>query len=374
MAQTGTYRKINFAKRETVLLVFLFLLLVLSALYPQQIIHYPSFIHWDTILTLTGLLIITTGLKESGYFNVFSGQVLKRLKSERSLAFFLMLFSVMLSAFLTNDITLFIVIPVTFSIQDLVKNDISRLIIFEAIAVNVGSTLTPIGNPQNIFLWHQWDISFMAFVLKMAPLVAILIGVLLLFVLNVFSKGKIKFSHEAVNSVKQRKSLFILSAIMLPVFIIALEMGMVQFLLPVVFLIYLVGYGGVLLKVDWLLLVLFMIIFIDFHIVSTIPGIADNMEGFNLVPAGHVYLFSGLVSQVISNVPAAVFISKFSDDWFAITYGVNVAGNGLVIGSLANIIALRMAGNPRIWLSFHKYSIPYFLVSGTLVYILFFIL
>ena len=72
--------------------------------------------------------------------------------------FFLILFSVLLSTFLTNDVTLFIVIPLTVGIQNLVKNDISKLIVFEAISVNVGSALTPIGNPQNLFLWYKWNI------------------------------------------------------------------------------------------------------------------------------------------------------------------------------------------------------------------------
>jgi Na+/H+ antiporter NhaD/arsenite permease-like protein len=87
-----------------------------------------------------------------------------------------------------------------------------------------------------------------------------------------------------------------------------------------------------------------------------------------------VFLFSGLISQFISNVPASVFVSKFSDNWFAITYGVNVGGNGLVFGSLANIIAMRLAKNKQIWLSYHKYSIPYFLITGGIIYVLFFIL
>ena len=73
-------------------------------------------------------------------------------------------------------------------------------------------------------------------------------------------------------------------------------------------------------------------------------------------------------------MPASVFVSKFTHNWFAITYGVNVGGNGLVIGSLANIIALRMVESKGIWLNFHKYSIPYFLITGGIAYVLFFVL
>ncbi|HIP49338.1 MAG TPA: hypothetical protein EYG92_10295 [Lutibacter sp.] len=79
---------IEFVKKEAVLFIFLSLLAIVTILHPYEIISYPSFVDWRTIIALTGLLIITTGLKESGYFNVFSRKVLKRLKSERNLSFF----------------------------------------------------------------------------------------------------------------------------------------------------------------------------------------------------------------------------------------------------------------------------------------------
>ncbi|MBW9221629.1 hypothetical protein KKP97_01070 [Methanothermococcus sp. SCGC AD-155-C09] len=72
--------------------------------------------------------------------------------------------------------------------QNLLKNDLSKLIIFEAISTNVGSTLTPIGNPQNLFLWQKWNISFMAFIIKTSPLVVLLFAILLIFAWIVFPK------------------------------------------------------------------------------------------------------------------------------------------------------------------------------------------
>lgn len=214
---------IEFVKKEVVLFIFLFLLAIVAISYPYKIINYPSFVDWRTIIALTGLLIITTGLKESGYFNVFSRKVLKRLKSERSLSFFLILFSVLLSTFLTNDVTLFIVIPLTLSIQKFVQNHISKFIIFEAISVNVGSTLTAIGNPQNLFLWHKWNISFTTFIIKVLPLVALLFAILLIFAWIVFPDKEIKFSEGTNDYKTQKKALFTLSIVMLTVYVISLE-------------------------------------------------------------------------------------------------------------------------------------------------------
>jgi Na+/H+ antiporter NhaD/arsenite permease-like protein len=97
-------------------------------------------------------LIITTDVRESEYFYSFLKKILKKLENERKLAITLILFSTLVSTVLTNYISLFILIPLIISMQDLIKNDLSKLVIFEEISVNVGSTLTPIGNSQNLYL------------------------------------------------------------------------------------------------------------------------------------------------------------------------------------------------------------------------------
>jgi Na+/H+ antiporter NhaD/arsenite permease-like protein len=298
--------------------------------------------------------------------------MIKKLHNERSLALFMITLSALLSTFLTNDIALFIVVPLSLSLQKVIKNDITKLIIFEAIAVNVGSFLTPIGNPQNIFLWHKWGVTTTEFIFKTLPGVLILYGILILFALPVFGKKEIRpfdtnGRHENLN-----RRLFLSSLVLLAVFVVTLELKQVLYILPFVLLFYLLFYRRVLLRVDWLLLLLFVIIFIDFHVISTLPLIVEKMKYLNLTSGSDVFLFSGVVSQFISNVPASVFVSKFSNDWYAVVYGVNTGGNGIAFASLANLIALRMAGNKKIWITFHKYSIPYMVVSGLAVYLLFF--
>ena len=364
---------IEFIKKEIVLFVFLFLFIILSVLHPYEIASYPSFVDWKTIITLTGLLIITTGLKESNFFVVFSKKLLMRLKTEKSLSLFMILLSALLSTFLTNDITLFIVVPLTISMQNIVKNDISKLVIFEAISVNVGSALTPIGNPQNIFLWHRWGISFITFIVKMLPLVTLLLGTLLIFARFVFPEKELKILERS-NDIKHDKVLFTVSIALLIIYVLSIETGYSEVVLPLIFAIFLIFYRRVLLKVDWLLLLLFAIIFVDFHIIASVSIISKSVNTINLHSAGNVFLFSVLTSQLFSNVPASVFVSKFTHNWTAITYGVNVGGNGLATASLANIIALRMMKSKKIWIKFHRYSIPYFLITGWIVYAFFYVL
>lgn len=359
---------IDFVKKEFVLFTLVFLLIILSLLYPAQIINYPYFVDWKTMIALTGLLVITTGLKESMFFYVISRKMIKKFKTEKSLSIFLIIFSALLSTFLTNDIALFVVVPLTLGIQDIIENDLSKLIIFEAISVNVGSSLTPIGNPQNLFLWHKWNISFITFIIKMFPLVTFLFLILLIFVWLISSNKKIKVSKDTISSNTLKRPLLILSAVMLLIYIIFLELKLALWILPVIFAVYSTYNSKVLVKVDWTLLLLFIVIFIDFHIISSVSIISKTIKSFNLNSTENVFLISAFISQLISNVPASVFISKFTHNWHAITYGVNVGGNGLIISSLANVIALRIARDKRLWLTFHKYSIPYFLLTGIVVY------
>lgn len=358
------------AGNEFVLIFFVLLLLVLSVFFPSEWVNYPEFVDWKTIAALTGLLIITTAVKESGYFELLSFRMLKKFDNETSISVFLILLSVVLSTFLTNDIALFILIPLTVTVQKQVANNISKLVIFETVAVNVGSTFSPIGNPQNIFLWHKWNISFFKYIWEMLPLGFVLLTILLIFVLFVFPNKKLKTSGNDGENKNYAKPLFIVSIVILIFFISAIEVRSAEYALPFVFFFYLSVYPKILRKVDWLLIILFIVIFIEFHLLANIDFISKSIKSINLENSGNVFLFSGLLSQILSNVPAAVVVSKFSDNWQAISYGVNVGGNGLIIGSLANIIALRMLKNKKYLLDFHKYSIPYFILTVIAVYLI----
>ncbi len=362
-------RVVTFIRQEIFLVVFLALLFMFMVLFPQEIPNYPSFVDWKTIGSLAGLLVITTALRESGYIDAISMRMVRRLKTERELAMFFVLFSALISTFLTNDVALFVVVPLTLSIERMMRSNLSKLIIFEAISVNVGSALTPIGNPQNLFLWHKWNVSFMGFVFKMLPLVSILLLILLGFIWIAFSEKKVVCMFMDDLSPKQgRRSLFIFSMTMLILYVSFLKMGWTYYILPMVFVLYFIFFKDVLGKVDWLLLLFLTVVFIDFHIISTLPFIANIVDKLDLTLSSNVFFLSLFLSQLVSNVPATVFISKFTHNWLAISYGVNVGGNGLVVSSLANLIALRFLRDRKGWVDFHRYSIPYFLLTSALVH------
>ena len=365
------YNKIkNFLRQETVLFILMIIFIFITALMPGYMDEYASFIDWKTIITLLALIITATGIKESGYLDKIAARMLLKIRDERTLAFFLVFLSAILSMFLTNDIALFITVPLTLSMQSILKKDLVKVVIFEALAVNAGSSLTAIGNPQNIYLWNKWGISFLEFSVKMAPLVLLMMFVLSIFIFFVFGKHRLKISEDTVKT-PVKKWLGIVSAAIMALFLVTLQFRLELYLLPAVILVYLIFYRKVLAKVDWLLIITFVFMFINFSMISKIPAVTAMISRLDMSNNGNVFIISALVSQLMSNVPAAIFMSKFTSNWQALTFGVDIGGNGIIIGSLANIIAIRLMKpkDNKVWIEFHRYSIPFFLITGLIVWL-----
>lgn len=285
---------------------FLHLLIVLgialTLFQPAKILQFPQFVDWDTIVTLLGLLMLTKGVEVSGYFDFVGRKMINAIDNERRLALFLVMAAAVLSTFMTNDVALFIVIPLTITLKKMTSLPVTRLIIFEALAVNAGSLLTPIGNPQNILLWNKSGLSFLHFIGQMAPLAVVLCFLLLA--------------------------------------------------------------RGVLLRIDWPLILVFIVMFIDVRLIVGLPVLQPAFTQIHGLPDYAHYLLSIGLSQVISNVPATILMINYLPSGALLAYAVNAGGFGLAIGSLANLIALRMANDKKIWLRFHYYSFPFLLFSG----------
>ena len=358
-------------KKEVLFYIFLALMIVLAIISPQKIPHYPSYVDWRTIISLTILIILSKGFKESGFFELTADRLLVQYKSEKSIAVFFVVLTLILSAFLTNDITLFIVVPLTVSLQKFLKNDIKKLVVFEAIAANVGSTLTPIGNPQNLFLWHQWDIPFLSFIVQMAPLYLLLGFMLMTLTFVTFKRERLEI-NECILS-KLNKKLFVLTMVFMIFFILSLILGKRDLLvLAIVIPAYFVFYRKLLFQIDYFLLFTFIVMFVDFNLLTQLEQVCKLVQIFHLERAGNLFIVSSLLSQITSNVPASIFLAHLSDDYRTIAYGVNVGGQGFIIGSLANLIALRILGDKGTYRTFHLYSVPFFLISVVAAFLLFY--
>src|SRR5476649_1722384 len=159
-----------FASKEPVLAILVVALIALQVLHPKPWASLPALIDWQTVLTLAGLLMLTKAVELSGFLMWMAHRVVHRIHGERGLAFLLIGLAAALSTLLTNDVALFVVVPLALSLHELTPLPLKRLVIFIALSVNAGSILTPLGNPQNLFLWQTSGVSFGGFVWGLAPL------------------------------------------------------------------------------------------------------------------------------------------------------------------------------------------------------------
>ena len=353
-------------KENGLLLTALAALIGLEILVQKPLRRFPAYVDWNTIVTLAGLLLITTAIKESGFFTWLAHRISKRIHDERRLALFLIFASALLAMFLTNDIALFILVPLTLSLQKIAGGDYVKLIVFEAIAVNAGSALTAVGNPQNIYLWHKWGISFPIFSKEMIPLGLIMGFWLFAGAWWIFPTRPIRPVNQQILRVNQK--LFWLSSVLFVLFVLSVELKIDDYFLGVLFLMYFFAHKKVIWKADWGLILLFVIIFMDVHLLYRLEIVNRFMESLPLENGRVLFVSGALLSQIMSNVPATLLLANYSSQFKLIAYAVNVGGNGVLIASFANLIALHFVENSRKYRYFHQYSLSYFLATGVSVF------
>lgn len=351
-----------FIAQEPVLALLVAALVALQIARPQPLPALVQRVDWQTVATLAGLLILTKAFELSGLLGWLAHRIVRHVHSERALAMLLVGFAALLATWLTNDVALFVVIPLVVSLRELAPLPFRRLVIYLAIAVNAGSIATPLGNPQNLFLWQLSGVSFGRFVIALGPLALVLMALLLGLSAVAFKGRPLDLSRDAAAHPVARSQAFVAALLFAGFVLLADRHHAVAGLIGVAALFLLLWRDAVL-KIDWLLLLIFVLMFVVLRSVATLPIVYHALEGSGLDAPLRVYAAGAMLSQGISNVPAAILLSAFTHDWRALAFGVSVGGFGFAIGSLANLIALRLAREPGMWLPFHLVSIPFGLAS-----------
>ena len=264
---------------------------------------------------------------------------------------------------MTNDVSLFLLVPLTRALAAQAHLPLARLVVFEALAVNAGSALTPIGNPQNLYLWHRSGESFAGFVAMMAPTVAIMLFWLFAAIWLLVPRTPVVLKPVDDPAPLQPR-LLVLSAVLFVVFVVALDRHWLLAGLGMVFGAFVLFRPRMLLGMDWTLLAIIALMFIDFRQLAELATVAAWLSHWPIDEGWRAYLAAIGASQFISNVPATILLAPAVRDLPALAAGVNVGGFGCVLGSLANLIALRLARVPRGLREFHLLSVPFLLVCA----------
>ncbi|MCR5384624.1 MAG: citrate transporter [Saccharofermentans sp.] len=334
-------QKVTAYIRNNAILFISGILAVISCFIVKPDMEYSGYINFRVLALLFCLMLIVAAMSRIGTFKLLTNVLLSRVKTYRGISLLMSLMAFFMSMFLTNDVSLVTLVP--FAIMVLEPFGDNRKLMFTLIimtvAANLGSMLTPIGNPQNLYLYEHYKISLGDFFLLMLPysLFSLLLVVVMTFIL-VSGKEKLKDNDRLV--IQKLPIVKLVVYIMLFLLNIMTVIGILDYLISLVITIVVMAVMDfkAYLKVDYNLLATFIFFFIligNIGRIDTITGALSGLVSSWPVPAAI------LSSQIISNVPAAMLLSAFTDNGKALVIGTNLGGLGTIIASMASLITYR---------------------------------
>lgn len=324
-------------------LIAAWILAVISAFFVHPDKAYIGYIDFRSLGILWGLMVIVQGLKENSVFEQVAAGLLKRVKNPWQLSLVLIFLCFISSMLITNDVALITFVPFAIMILKGCKKEklMIPVIVLQTIAANLGSMLTPIGNPQNLYLFGLTGMPITTFLMTMLPYTlaaAVLLGAATFFLPE--KKGTLSANKDVITSDRPGKPRQI--AIYCVLFVIALLT--VLRLIPwfvtalIILAVVLVMDQKIIGRADYILLLTFIGFFIFTGNMARIEAVSDFLKS---VVEGHEFAVSVIASQFISNVPATLMLSGFTSNYTALLTGVNVGGLGTLIASMASLISYK---------------------------------
>ena len=333
-------RKIKeFLKKETVLCIAALCAAATMLLVPpdREYLHY---IDWRVLCLLLCLMAVVAGFKSLGAFDWLTYQLLRRIKSGRVLGVTLVLLPFFCSMLVTNDVALIVFVPFTLALLESLgcAGSMIPVIVLQTVAANLGSMATPVGNPQNLYLSAAYSLEAGEFFSVVLPLTLVSLAGLTVASLPVLPRALPEQKLEEARILSARRmgiyaGLFVLC--LLTVFRIVPYPVTTAVVVAALFL----ADKKLLKEIDFMLL----LTFVCFFVVSENLGRVEAVRSFlQSLLSGSTLLTAVGASQVISNVPAAVLLSAFTEQWRELLAGVNIGGLGTPIASLASLITMKL--------------------------------
>lgn len=328
----------SFIRREPVLLIAALAALVSCFFVPPDA-DYLGYMDLRTLALLYCLMTVVAGLRQAGLFAHLAHSLCQKTSSLRALTLLLVLLCFFSSMLITNDVALLTFVPFAVVVLGMAdrKKELIHIVVLQTVAANLGSMLTPVGNPQNLFLYSYYDLSigdFLRVTLPVWLLSLLLIAAACLFIDR--SNMEVYLGEEPG---LDRRGLILYLVLFLLCLTVVLRLLSWPVMLAVLLAVLLVFDRKILLKADFMLLLTFVAFFIFAGNLARIDAVSALLRR---MLAGREYLVSLLASQVISNVPAALLLSGFTDHSRELLLGVNIGGLGTPIASLASLISMKL--------------------------------
>ena len=417
---------LEFIKKEPILTVAT-VLAIISCFFVTPGREYLSYINWRTLILLFCLMAVVAGFAKAGVFRYISRKLSQRMKDTRRLSVGFMLLCFLLSMFVTNDVALVTVVPLTLlTMMGCSEKAKIQTLVQETIAANLGSMLTPFGNPQNLYLTSYYGIGMGEFLRLMLPYTGVALVILLLQTLispkeglggrareagisergasdagapegrvkeaaipegknreaaSLYESGenltgKDEMYEEALREKLLRSKGRLVSILLYGILFIVSMFSVARILdyrilFGIILITILVYDRSVLRNVNYTLLLTFVSFFV---LIGNLGAMTQIQAALTQMIEGRELLTAILSSQIISNVPAAVLLSGFTDQGKALIVGTDLGGLGTLIASMASIITFQLyslesgAKKGKYLLTFTLWNVIDLVILGAVAY------
>lgn len=328
----------NFIKKEIVLILSVSLAIITSFISSPKL----SYIDFKVLILLFNLMVVVAAFKELKVLDSIAISLLRKCSTYTSISFSLVFITFLASMVVTNDVALITFVPLSIVVAKKSDINVLKIVILQTLAANLGSSFTPMGNPQNLFIYSFYNLDPSDFFNITAPLV--ILSVLFLSVIILKSK-KIKLDlHLEDVEIKNKKDVIFFSILFAIILLSVFHIVDYRLAFIITLLTVLILNKKLLTQIDYSLLITFIGFFIFIGNISTMDSIRSFMVGILNSPQS-TFITSILSSQVISNVPATMLLSGFTNNFKELLLGVNIGGMGTLIASLASVISYKIYTN-----------------------------
>lgn len=357
---------IEFLKKECVLVIAVTLAILSSFISIPKL----SYIDFKVLILLFNLMVVVAAFKELKVLDSIAIGLLKKCNTYTSISLALVFITFISSMIVTNDVALITFVPLSIVIARKANINVLKIVVFQTLAANLGSSFTPMGNPQNLFIYSFYNLSPIDFFKITLPIVILAV---LFLVLLVFKDKKMNLSLDLEDvKIDNKRDVYLFGGLFLIILLSVFHVidYKVTFLITIVMVLIL--NKKLFSQVDYSLLITFIGFFIFVGNISTMDVVKNFMEGILNSPKS-TFLASVLSSQVISNVPATMLLSGFTNHFKELLLGVNIGGMGTLIASLASVISYKIYasefGNYNYMKSFTFYNILGLIIFVPIAYI-----
>ena len=333
-----TQNKVGAFVRKNAVMCIAFAAAVITGIFIPIDREYTGYFDYKTLTCLFCVLAVVCALKNIHFFYMLARKVVQLFKTARMSILALVYITFIGSMLIANDMALLTFLPLGYFVLTTTKKEkyMAFTFIMQNIAANLGGMLTPFGNPQNLYLYTKYEIPNGEFMAIMAPPFVLSVAIITICCILFVKPEPLDLPDEKIVLNPEKTVLYLL--------LFALSIGIVFRGIPywigliVIPLTLLFVDRKALEDVDYGLLFTFVFFFIFAGNMARIEAVRNL---FSALLNKSTLLFSVLSCQVISNVPSAILLSQFTENYRELLEGVNIGGVGTLIASLASLITFR---------------------------------